>query len=183
MHLNALCWISLRRCCFGLETRVTIKISTHPALLPYKCWLIFMGMKQKKYPKWSTQKNWVFHLHKFSIFFSKISGIGPWVSRINWCKRHWCGPTYMVVRLSEAKKRAKNAKNAGSKDGSKFPWLPWFPAQNNTCAKICNTVYHWYLIMLKYANSLGKIILLKIIKNILNMSEIAAGTVFERKWH
>ena len=27
-----------------------------------------------------------------------------------------------------------------SKDGSKFWWLPWFPAQNNTCAKICNTV-------------------------------------------
>ena len=28
-----------------------------------------------------------------------------------------------------------------AKDGSKFWWLPWFPAQNNTCAKICNTVY------------------------------------------
>ena len=28
-----------------------------------------------------------------------------------------------------------------SQDGSKFWWLPWFPAQNNTCSKICNTVY------------------------------------------
>ena len=32
----------------------------------------------------------------------------------------------------------------GSKDGSKFWWLPWFPAQNNTCAKICNTVYIFF---------------------------------------
>ena len=52
-----------------------------------------MGMKQKKswkkfwkkIPKWQTQKNWVFQNHQFSIFFAKISGIGPWVSRINWC--------------------------------------------------------------------------------------------------
>ena len=28
-----------------------------------------------------------------------------------------------------------------SKDGSKFWWLPWFPAQNNSCVNICNTVY------------------------------------------
>ena len=28
-----------------------------------------------------------------------------------------------------------------SKDFSKFWWLPWFPAQNNTCLKLCNTVY------------------------------------------
>ena len=34
-------------------------------------------------------------------FFAKISGIGPWVSRTNWCKGHWCGSTYMVVRLSD----------------------------------------------------------------------------------
>ena len=25
-------------------------------------------------------------------------------------------------------------------NGSKFWWLPWCPAQNNTCAKVCNTV-------------------------------------------
>ena len=23
-------------------------------------------------------------------FFDKISGIGPWVYKINWCKGHWC---------------------------------------------------------------------------------------------
>ena len=36
-----------------------------------------------------------------NIFFMKFSWIGPWVSRINWCKEHWDGSTYMVVRLSE----------------------------------------------------------------------------------
>ena len=34
-------------------------------------------------------------------FFVKISGIGPWMCRIDWCKGHWCGSTYMVVRLSD----------------------------------------------------------------------------------
>ena len=34
-------------------------------------------------------------------FFLKISWIGPWVSRIDWCEGHWCGSTYMVVRLSD----------------------------------------------------------------------------------
>ena len=34
-------------------------------------------------------------------FSRKISGIDPWVSRINWCKGQWCGLTYMVVRLSD----------------------------------------------------------------------------------
>ena len=36
----------------------------------------------------------------FQYIFVKISQIGPWVSRINWCKWHQCGSTYMVVRLS-----------------------------------------------------------------------------------
>ena len=67
-----------------------------PSLLFYKCWLIFIGMKQikrklkKKYKKkWPTQKNWDFQLPQFSIFFAKISGIGPWVNRINWWEGHW----------------------------------------------------------------------------------------------
>ena len=36
-------------------------------------------------------------------FFVKISWIGPWVSRINWCEGHWRG------------------------SGTQFLWLPWFP--------------------------------------------------------
>ena len=31
----------------------------------------------------------------------KISWIGPWVSRIDWCEGHWYGSTYMAVRLSD----------------------------------------------------------------------------------
>ena len=34
-------------------------------------------------------------------FFMKISWIGPWVSRIHWCKGHWWYSTYVAVRLSD----------------------------------------------------------------------------------
>ena len=34
-------------------------------------------------------------------FFMKISWIGPWFSRIDWCEVHWYGSTYMAVRLSD----------------------------------------------------------------------------------
>ena len=51
-----LCCISLRRCCFGLENRVIIKISTQETLTD------FYGDKArkkmgKKIPKWPTQKH------------------------------------------------------------------------------------------------------------------------------
>ena len=45
--------------------------------------------KLKKKKKWPTQKKY---------FFAKISGIGPWVSKINWCEGHWYGSTYMVIK-------------------------------------------------------------------------------------
>ena len=47
----------------------------------------FTEMKQKKFnldlehSKWPPQKNLIFQLRQFSIFFMKISWIGPWVSR------------------------------------------------------------------------------------------------------
>ena len=41
--------------------------------------------------------------------FAKILQIGPWVNRIDWRKGHWCGSTYMVVRLSEIS--SKNTTN------------------------------------------------------------------------
>ena len=78
----------------------------NPSLLSKKLWLILMGMKQfffffeKKYSKWPTQKNLDFQTTNSQYFFVKISGIGPLVSRINWCEGHWCGSTYMVIRLS-----------------------------------------------------------------------------------
>ena len=43
-------------------------------------------------------------------FFSKISWIGPLVSRIDWCKGHWCGSTYMLWGCPTlAQKQAKSA--------------------------------------------------------------------------
>ena len=100
-----------------------------PSLLHYKGWLIFMEMKQKKIcfekknSKWPTQKNLDFQLPQFSKFFLKISGIGPWVSRIDWCKGHLCGSTYRVERLSDV----------SSKTGKKciFSWT--YPFFENWC--------------------------------------------------
>jgi hypothetical protein len=87
-----------------------------PSILTHNLWLIFMGMEQKKLfflkkknSKWPTKKNWVFQLRQFSIFFVKISWIGPWIYRINWCEGHWCGSSNMAVRLS----------NISSKTGKK----------------------------------------------------------------
>ena len=40
--------------------------------------------------------------------FVKISWIGPWVRRIDWCEGHWLSSTYIVVRLSDI--RAKTGK-------------------------------------------------------------------------
>ena len=74
-------------------------------LLHYKYWLIFMRMKQKKIQKkfknGRLKKTEFFNSANSQYFFSKISWIGPWVSRIDWCEGHWCGSTYMAVRLSD----------------------------------------------------------------------------------
>ena len=73
-----------------------------------------MGMKQKKIKK-KIQNGWL----KKSLFlkiansqkiFTKISQMGPWVSRIEWCEGHWCSSTYMAVRLSD--KSSKTAKKS-----------------------------------------------------------------------
>ena len=85
------------------------------SLLTYKCWLIFMSMKQKK-NFFLKKKNQNGRLKKRSFsssansqyFFMKISWIGPWVNRIDWCKGHWFGSTYMAVGLSDI--RSKTAK-------------------------------------------------------------------------
>ena len=42
-----------------------------------------------------------FKIANSQYFFVKISWIGHWVSRIDWCKGHWWSSTYMVVRLSD----------------------------------------------------------------------------------
>ena len=73
-----------------------------PSILTHNLWLIFMGMKPKKKKKWPPQKDWVFQNRQFSIFFVKISWIGlGLVELIDWCQGHWCGLTFMAVRLSD----------------------------------------------------------------------------------
>ena len=74
--------------CFGLETRVIIKISKKNDT-SYETQGFFIRKKQKtifflkkKIPKWQTQKKVIFQNRQFSIFLVKISWIGPWVSRI-----------------------------------------------------------------------------------------------------
>ena len=47
------------------------------------------------------KKTEIFNSPNSQYFFMKISWIGPWVSRIDWCEGHWCGSTYMVVRVSD----------------------------------------------------------------------------------
>ena len=61
LHTQCLC-----TCCFGLETRVISKISTHPC-----------------YPR------------NFDDFYRNEA------KKFDWCERHWCGSTYMVMRLSD----------------------------------------------------------------------------------
>ena len=64
--------------------------------------------KNPKIPKWPTQKNEFFKISNSQNLFAKTSEIGPWVSRIDWYEGHWCGSTYMVMRLSDI--RAKTGK-------------------------------------------------------------------------
>ena len=58
---------------------------------------------KKKYQNGWLKKAEIFNSPSSQFFFAKISGIGLWVSTINWCKGHWCGSTYLVVRLSDIK--------------------------------------------------------------------------------
>ena len=100
-----LCCISLRRCCFGLETRIIIKFLTHPCY-PINVDWFSLGWSKNKF-KMADSKKLRFLTPPILIFFP---GIGPLVRTINWCKGHQCGSTYMVVRLyGVSSKRAKNA--------------------------------------------------------------------------
>ena len=79
-----------------------------PSLLSKNLWLFFMGLSKKKF-FFSKKKIQNGRLKKTSFcqtvnsqyFFAKLSGMGPWVSRIDWCEGHWFGSTYMAVRLSD----------------------------------------------------------------------------------
>jgi hypothetical protein len=47
-----------------------------------------------------SKKTEFFKIANSQIFFIKISWIGPWVNRINWCEGHWCGSfSRLILRL------------------------------------------------------------------------------------
>ena len=94
-----LCCISLGRCCFGLETRVIIKIWTHPCYPINVDWFSLGWSKKIKMA--DSKKTEIFNSPNSQYFFMKILWIGAWINRINWCEGHQCGLTYMVVRLSD----------------------------------------------------------------------------------
>ena len=89
-----------------------------PSILTHNLWLIFMGIRhnfffllQKKIQNGRLKKRSFFNSVNSQYFFVKISWIGPWVSRIDWCEGHWWGSTYMVVRLPDiSSKMAKKHK-------------------------------------------------------------------------
>ena len=94
----------LRTLILLLETRIIIEILTHPCYSTHFDWFswkwsIFFW---KKNSKMAYLNELTFSIPPIlNIFFSKISSIGPWVSRIDWCEGLWCSLTYMVVRLSD----------------------------------------------------------------------------------
>ena len=88
-----------------LETRENIKISTHPFYHINLEWFSWeWSKKKKKFEKkilnGRRKKTEFFKIANSQKNFVKISQIGPWVSRIDWCEGHWCGSTYMAERLS-----------------------------------------------------------------------------------
>ena len=68
----------------------------------------FHGIKQKKYfffekkiQNGQLKKTSFCQTVNSQCFFAKLNGIGPWISRIDWCEGHWFGSTHMAVRLSD----------------------------------------------------------------------------------
>ena len=97
-----------------LETRENIKILTHPLYHINLGWFSWEWRKKKKkildkkIQNGRLKKSSFFKIANSQNFFTKISQMGPWVSRIEWCEGHWCSSTYMAVRLSD--KSSKTAK-------------------------------------------------------------------------
>ena len=113
-RLDTVCCISLGRCYFGLETRVIIKIPKNPCYPINGNWFSLGWSKKKIFWKknqngWLKKTTEIFNSPNSQYFFAKISWIGPWVSRINWCKGHQCGSTYIVIKLSDVS--SKSTKN------------------------------------------------------------------------
>jgi hypothetical protein len=74
-----------------------------PSLISKNLWEIFIEMKQifffKKVQNSRLKKTEIFKIANFQKIFAKILEIGPWISRIDWCKGNWCPSTYVVMTL------------------------------------------------------------------------------------
>ena len=70
-----------------LETRENIKIKSHPFY--HIIWDWFSWGWSKKNQNGGLKKTEIFNSPNSQYFFSKISWIGPWVSKIDWCKGNW----------------------------------------------------------------------------------------------
>ena len=101
VHSPQECLVWDKKCCH-------VWLDHEPSLLTNKLWLIFMGKKtknkkfflKKKIQNGRLKKSVFFKIANSQNFFLKISWIGPWVRRIDWCEGHWFISTYMAVRLS-----------------------------------------------------------------------------------
>ena len=75
-----------------METRENIKIESHPFHHIIWDWFLLGWSKKKnskKNPKRPIFKMAVFQNRQFSIFFVKISWIGPWVKGPIWSEKYW----------------------------------------------------------------------------------------------
>ena len=100
--IHTLCCICLCRCCFELETRIIIKISTHPCYQRNFDWLWWDRAKKilwKDFKMADSKKLNFKNPPILNIFFKNFRD-WSWVSRINWCKGYQFCSTYMVIRLS-----------------------------------------------------------------------------------
>ena len=89
VHSPSKCLVWVKKC-----RHVWLDQNFDLSFLTNKLWLVFMGKKKRKIIGKKIQNG-------FQNLFMKFLWFGPWVSRIDWCKGHWCSSTYMAVRLSD----------------------------------------------------------------------------------
>ena len=79
---------TLRKCYFGLKTRIIIKISTHPCYPINFEWFSWEWSKKQNV---RLKKTEIFNSLNSQLFFpQKFKGLLlGLVHMINWCKRHW----------------------------------------------------------------------------------------------
>ena len=84
-----------------LKKKQNIKSESHPFYHIICDWFSWGWSKKNVFEKKKFKKKLRFSKLPILNIFVEIFGIGPWVSRINWCDRHWYGSTCMVVKQSK----------------------------------------------------------------------------------